>query len=151
MADPEGVLNWQRLDERVTTSGQPTHEQLASIASLGVRHVVNLGLHSHEKALPDEGRSVAELGMSYIHVPVDFQTPTEADFARFCSVMAGQNHGAVHVHCIMNFRVSAFVCRYRRDVLGWDEARARAQMERIWTPEGVWAAFVARSHASRRP
>lgn len=142
MADLEGVLNWQRLDEWVTTSGQPTQEQLASIASLGVRHVVNLGLHSHERALPDEGRSVADLGMSYVHMPVDFRNPTEADFDRFCSVLAELSHEPVHLHCIMNYRVSAFVYRYRRDVLGWDEARARTQMVRIWTPERVWAEFV---------
>jgi hypothetical protein len=32
--------------------------------------------------------------------------------------------------------------RYRRDVLGIDEAQARAEMEAVWQPEGVWAAFV---------
>jgi len=30
-------------------------------------------------------------------------------------------------------------------VLGMNEARARADMEEIWHPEGVWAAFVNRS------
>jgi len=39
---------------------------------------------------------------------------------------------------------SAFFYRYRRDVLGMDEARARADMEEVWHPEGVWAAFVNR-------
>ena len=24
MADPEPIYNWQRLDDRITTSGQPT-------------------------------------------------------------------------------------------------------------------------------
>jgi protein tyrosine phosphatase (PTP) superfamily phosphohydrolase (DUF442 family) len=54
MADPKGVYNWHRLDSRITTSGQPTEAQLAEIRDLGVRHIVNLGLHTHEKALPDE-------------------------------------------------------------------------------------------------
>ena len=31
---------------------------------------------------------------------------------------------------------------YRRDVLGWDDATARAEMEAIWHPEGVWADFI---------
>src|SRR6202140_3044459 len=87
MADPESIYNWRRLDNRITTSGQPTEEQLADIHALGVRHIVNLGLHSHEKALPDEATSVRNLGMTYIHIPVDFQNPTEGDFAQFCSVM----------------------------------------------------------------
>jgi protein tyrosine phosphatase (PTP) superfamily phosphohydrolase (DUF442 family) len=63
MADPEAIYNWGRLDNRITTSGQPTEKQLADIHALGVRHIVNLGLHTHEKALPDEAASVARLGM----------------------------------------------------------------------------------------
>jgi protein tyrosine phosphatase (PTP) superfamily phosphohydrolase (DUF442 family) len=130
MADPETIYNWRRLDDRITTSGQPTEPQLANIHALGVRHIVNLGLHTHEKALPNEGASVSRLGMTYIHIPVDFQNPTKKV--------------PVHVQCIANYRVSAFLYRYRRDVLGIDETHARAEMEAIWHPEGVWAAFVDR-------
>ena len=132
------------LDDRITTSGQPTEQQLADIYALGVRHIVNLGLHSHEKALPDEAASVSRLGMTYIHIPVDFQNPTDRDFEQFCSAMEQLNEVPVHVHCIANYRVSAFFYRYRRDVLGTDEAQARADMEEIWHPEGVWAAFANR-------
>jgi uncharacterized protein (TIGR01244 family) len=144
MADPETIYNWRRLDDRVTTSGQPTEPQLADIQALGVRHVINLGLHSHEKALPDEAASVGRLGMTYIHIPVDFQNPTDGDFAQFCAALEQLRDVPVHVHCIANYRVSAFFYRYRRDVLGADEAAARADMEEIWRPEGVWAAFIAR-------
>jgi hypothetical protein len=51
----------------------------------------------------------------------------------------------VHIHCIANYRVSAFFYRYRRVVLGVGEATARADMEQIWHPEGVWATFIRRS------
>ena len=142
-ADPESIYNWHRLDERLTTSGQPSEAQLAGIKALGVSHIVNLGLHTHERALPDEAASVAALGMTYIHIPVEFQNPTEADFARFCDVMAELSQAPVHVHCIANFRVSAFFYRYRRDVLGWDELRARADLEKLWQPAEVWAEFIA--------
>ena len=43
--------------------------------------------------------------------------------------------GPVHVHCIMNWRVSAFFYRYHRDACGMPEAEARALMERQWSPE----------------
>jgi uncharacterized protein (TIGR01244 family) len=142
--DPETISNWRRLDGRITTSGQPTEAQLADIHALGVRHVVNLGLHTHEKALPDEARSVSRLGMTYIHIPVDFQNPTDQDFEKFCAVMEQLKDVPVHVHCIANARVSAFFYRYRRDVLGVEEAQARAEMEEVWRPKGVWAEFVKR-------
>ena len=145
MADPEAIYHWRRLDGRITTSGQPTEPQLADIHALGVSHIVNLGLHTHEKALPDEAGSVGRLGMTYIHIPVDFQNPTDQDFDKFCAVMDELANVPVHVHCIANYRVSAFFYRYRRDVLGWDDAKARAEMEAIWHPEGVWASFIGRS------
>ena len=144
MGDPETIYNWRRLDGRITTSGQPTEAQLADIHALGVRHIVNLGLHTHEKALPDEAGSVSRLDTTYIHIPVDFQNPTDQDFEKFCSVMEQLKDVPVHVHCIANARVSAFFYRYRRDVLGMDEARARADMEEVWRPKGVWAEFVNR-------
>ena len=144
MADPETIYNWHRLDDRITTSGQPTEPQLADIHALGVRHIINLGLHSHEKALPDEAASVSRLGMTYIHIPVDFEKPTDRDFDQFCSAMEQLKKVPVHVHCIANYRVSAFFYRYRRDVLGMDEAQARGDMEQVWRPNGVWAAFVGR-------
>ena len=144
MADPDTIYNWLRLDDRITTSGQPTEAELAAIQALGVSHIVNLGLHSHEKALPDEAGTVARLGMTYIHIPVDFQNPTEADFVRFCETMAQLRGVPVHVHCIANYRVSAFLFRYRRAVLGMDDGTARIDLDRIWRPAGVWAEFVER-------
>ncbi len=150
MTDPEAIYNWRRLDDRVTTSGQPTEAQLAELRALGVRHIVNLGLHSHARALPDEASSVRALGMEYVHIPVDFQDPTDADFDRFCAVMAELRSVPVHVHCIANYRVSAFFYRWRRDVLGMDEPHARADMERIWKPDAVWQRFIGRQQGDAR-
>lgn len=151
MSDPTDILGWYRFDDRLTTSGQPSEEQLADIAALGVTHVVNLGLHSHERALPDEAASVRALGICYVHLPVDFDAPTEGDFDRFRQVMDDLAGKTVHVHCIVNARVSAFFYRYRRDVLGVSEPVARAAMERIWSPGGVWAAFIGDEGATDRP
>lgn len=142
MSDPEDIYNWRRLDERLTTSGQPTEAQLRAIAGLGVECVVNLGLHSHPKALPDETASVKALGMDYVHQPVDFQNPTRADLERFCDLMDRLDGRTVHVHCIANYRVSAFLYRWRVDRLGWDAAKARTDLDAVWTPDGPWAAIV---------
>jgi protein tyrosine phosphatase (PTP) superfamily phosphohydrolase (DUF442 family) len=142
MDDPTGIYNWRRLDERLTTSGQPTEAELGGIKALGVETVVNLGLHSHPKALPDERASVTALGMAYIHQPVEFSAPTAADLATFCDLMDRLQGRAIHVHCIANYRVSAFLYRWRIDRLGWDQPRARVDLDAVWTPEGRWAAIV---------
>ncbi len=147
MCDPESIHHWRRLDDRITTSGQPTEAELTLIAALGVRYVINLGLHSHEKALPDEVATVAALGMTYIHIPVDFQNPTEGDFAAFCAALEQTGDARTHVHCIANYRVSAFFYRYRVNVIGMDPAVAREDLEAIWRPDAQWMAFVKQSQA----
>lgn len=140
--DPEHIFNWRRLDGRITTSGQPSEAELAEIRDLGVRHVVNLALHSHEKALPDERARVTALGMAYTHIPVAFDAPTEADFEAFCEAMAAIGDAPVHVHCIVNLRVTAFLYRWQTEVLGRSEDEARALMDSVWQPGGAWAEFV---------
>jgi uncharacterized protein (TIGR01244 family) len=145
MSDPASIYNWRRLDDRLTTSGQPSEAELAAVAALGATHVVNLGLHTHEKALADEAASVTALGMTYHHQPVEFAAPTEADVTAFCDLMDQLAGETVHVHCIANWRVSAFLYRWRVDRLGWEGPRARADLDAVWTPTGPWAALVDRA------
>ena len=142
MADPEHIYHWLRLDARLTTSGQPSETELAEIAALGVGHIVNLALHSSPRALPDEAGTVQRLGLRYTNIPVDFAAPSPADFAAFSAVMAQAGDAPLHVHCAANYRVSAFIYRYRRDVLGMDEAAARDDLLRVWQPDATWAAFL---------
>lgn len=151
MSDPTDIFAWHRIDERLTTSGQPSEEQLPKLCTIGVTYVINLGLHTHERALLDEAASVANLGMTYIHIPVEFDAPTEEDFTRFCQAMTVVGDAKIHVHCIVNARVSAFLYRYHRDVLCMDEPQARKAMDAIWQPGGVWAAFIGDEDAIALP
>lgn len=142
MSDPIQIYNWRRLDDRITTSGQPTEAQLVELRQLGIEHVINLGLHTHEKALPNEAENLASLGMVYVHIPVEFDQPTEEDFSIFCDALEAIDDKQVHIHCIANMRVTAFLYRYQRDVLGRDDEEARKLMDSVWQPGGVWAAFI---------
>ena len=142
MIDLPGIYHWRRLSGTITTSGQPTEDQLKDIASLGVKAIINLGLHNHEKALDDEAASVGALGMEYVHIPVDFSDPTDEDFALFCGAMSEVKDNTIHIHCIANLRVTAFLYRYQRDVLKRGEAESRALMDSVWRPGGVWAKFI---------
>ena len=142
VCDPTDIFMWRRMDDTLTSSGQPTEQQLADIRELGVTHIVNLGLHTHEKALPDEAGSVDALGMTYIHIPVGFDNPTEEDFEQFRAAMLRLQGKNIHVHCIANLRVSAFLYRYRRDEQMVAPDVARQEMDDIWRPGGKWAGFI---------
>jgi len=149
VSDPADIRAWQRLDARVTTSGRLQAGDPARLAAIGVRHIVNLALVEHPEALAGEAALCAAAGIRYTHIPVPFDAPDESHFAAFRAAIEADDM-PVHVHCIANFRVSAFFYRYHRAVTGMDEPAARALMARHWTPEmhthpmaPVWATFIA--------
>ncbi|CAM3227460.1 Beta-lactamase hydrolase-like protein phosphatase-like domain-containing protein [Sphingomonas antarctica] len=137
----DAIFNFRRLDASVTTSGQPSEEQIGALADAGVTTVINLGLHDHERALPDEAASVAAAGMRYVHIPVPFDAPDENHYREFTDAMLATQGEPVHVHCIMNMRVTAFVYRWLQD-RGASETEARRLMDSVWQPGGPWAAFI---------
>jgi uncharacterized protein (TIGR01244 family) len=145
--DPGDIRAWQRLGAELTTSGKLDANDPARLAALGVRHVINLALDDHPEALADEAALLAASDIAYTHIPVPFAAPAEEHFAAFCAALDAVE-GAVHVHCIMNWRVSAFFYRYHL-ASGMAEAEARALMEQQWSPEksdnsaaAVWARFI---------
>ena len=148
MDDPVDIRAWQRLDGHTTTSGRIEAKDVPRLAAIGVKHVINLALDDHPEALADESALLASHGMSYTHIPVPFDAPNDGHFEAFRCALA-EAGGAVHVHCIMNFRVSAFFYRLNRDHSGMPEAQARALMEKQWAPDktsdpraAVWALFI---------
>lgn len=148
-ADPADIRGWQRLGEDLTTSGRIEAGDVARLAALGVKQVVNLALDSHPDALADEGAKLAAAGIGYTHIPVPFDAPDETHFDAFRAALEAAPR-PVHVHCIMNWRVSAFFYRLNRDVRGMPEPDARALMAMQWEPDAsdkpewrVWADFIA--------
>jgi protein tyrosine phosphatase (PTP) superfamily phosphohydrolase (DUF442 family) len=149
MDDPVDIRAWQRLDDCTTTSGRIEEPDVARLAAIGVKHVINLALDDHPEALADEAGLLARHGLSYTHIPVPFDAPNDAHFEAFCHALNEANGAAVHVHCIMNFRVSAFFYRLNRDHNGMSEPQARALMEQQWAPDKtsdpravVWSQFI---------
>ncbi|MEM0947223.1 MAG: protein tyrosine phosphatase family protein [Pseudomonadota bacterium] len=147
MMELDHIFKWRRISDQLTTSGQPDVGQLADIREIGVTHVINLGLGQGEGALEDEADHVAALGMTYIHIPVDFENPTDENFEDFKDAMASLQNTNVHVHCIYNARVSAFIYRYAKSNAELREDEALANMESIWRPGDDWADFIDNPNA----
>ena len=132
MADTSDIRNWRRRPDGITTSGRLEPDDPARLAAIGVRHVVNLALDDHPEALPDEATRLTAEGIGYTHIPVPFDAPTRAHVAELGRALSDVD-GPVHVHCIMNWRVTAFF--YLLDIeAGVPEAEARARMTAVWDP-----------------
>lgn len=137
------IYNYLPINENLYTSGQPTEKQFELIKSSGFENVINLAPHNAENSLKDEKATLKELGISYIHIPVDFKNPTEEDFEIFQKALSDLSGKKVWVHCAANMRVSAFIYRYRQSVLGEPKDVARKDLSQIWEPYGVWKKFIA--------
>ena len=151
MSELPEVINWRRLNDRITLSGQPTVDQLSELSKLGVTHIINLGPHTNKGALTDEAGTVAALGMTYIYIPVDFDNPTDKDFSAFCDALERAKNDLVHIHCIYNARVTAFTYRHAKVNGVFSEARTFSLMDGIWRPGGVWARFIGDDGAVNQP
>jgi protein tyrosine phosphatase (PTP) superfamily phosphohydrolase (DUF442 family) len=147
MAAPPGLDRIHRVrveNARLGTSGQPTEAQLAAIAAAGYRTVVNLALHDDPRySLHDEAGCVRGLGMTYVHIPVQFAAPTEQNLLDFFDAMDAHAGETLLVHCAANYRVTAFVGLYRAIRLRWKEERAFEPMRSVWEADGVWQQFIA--------
>ena len=140
----EGIYNYVPITERMKTSGQPTEHELELIARAGYRTVINLAPASKiENSVFNEAEVLAREGANYIHIPVRFDAPAEKHFQRFVEAMEQTGDDKVWVHCAANMRVSAFVYRYRCDVLKEDPDTAREDLDRVWNPPAVWKKFIA--------
>ena len=141
-SDLSQIRAFRAIGPRLGTAGQPTETQLRSVRDAGFEAVVNLALPTSDNALPNEGSVVTGLGMSYVHIPVNFQAPTPQNFQDFRQVMDAFSNRPVFVHCAANMRVSAFVFLYRVLHQNVPKTDAERDLHAIWQPDEVWSRFI---------
>lgn len=140
-ANPD-IVNFRQYSPLLASSGQPTAEQISALPGAGFERVVYLAFTDHDSALPGEDRLVRAAGMGFVQLPVLWDAPQPEDFARFAALMAAEPASRTLVHCQINLRASAFVFLYRVIHQGVPIADAKADMNAIWAPGGVWRAFI---------
>ena len=146
--ESSGIFNVTWIDNQLSSSGQIHAEHAPLLQSLGVKTVVNLAVYNEEYN-GSENQWVVERGMTYIHLPVDFDRPTSSDLERFYQLMDALADETVWVHCIANYRASAFTYLYRINQRGDSRKDAKALLDQIWTDELLdeypqWAELMTR-------
>ncbi len=138
------LLNRIDYSPALTTAGQPTEAELPLIASAGFDRVIFLAFTNHPKAVAHEDDIVRGQGLQFIHIPVEWESPSPADFAVFATVMQTFGGGRTLVHCEVNFRASVFGFLYQVIYEGADVDEAMSLMQSIWIPNEAWEAFIVR-------
>jgi uncharacterized protein (TIGR01244 family) len=144
----ETVRNFQVVDETLSSAGQIGYDQIPLLAEQGFDVVVNLAI-ADERRNGQEGFLVAQNGLTYVHIPVDWEHPELDDVEMFFDVMQANEGRKVFVHCFANMRASAFVYMYRTLVEGVPDSEARATMNEVWDPDELdqWASLIRRAQA----
>ena len=126
------IYNYLFYNEKLSSSGMPTPEQMKSVADAGVEMVVNLAPHDVPNAISNETELVESLGMEYINIPINWNTPNKEGLNIFMDTMDKNKDKKIHVHCEANFRASGFITVYRILRLGWNSNEAFEVMHGIW-------------------
>ena len=141
--DLERIRAYVEISDRVSTAGQIGYDQIEAIKEAGFDAVVNLA-PSHEPRNGREGFLVVEQGMTYMHIPVNWQHPSQRDLALFFDFMDANRDRKVFVHCFANMRVSVFVYLYRTLRLSETKEAAWKDVLRVWDPNEAeqWKQFI---------
>ena len=132
------ILNYVKINELISTSGQPKIEELESIANEGFEVVINLAVLVTSNALENEDKIVSSLNMSYIHIPVDFENPKLSDLKLFLNILQALGANKVWIHCAKNYRVSAFMYVYHKYILRTPFEEIDLSIFDKWQPSLVW-------------
>lgn len=110
-----GIENYDEVSPTLYRGAQPTEEGFRTLASYGVKTVINLRDSDDAR----EAALVRGAGMAYVHLPWDAARVTEAEAEQFLAVL-GEAQGPVFVHCLAGRdRTGLAVAAYRVRVQGW--------------------------------
>ena len=141
--DKLDIYNYYKVHNLYETSGQPSKQQLVLLAKQGYQAVINLAPSTIiEGRVLNEKEILKSKKVKYIHIPVDFNNPTQLDFKNFVSNIEKYKNEKIWVHCAANMRVSAFTYKYRRDILKLAHKDIISDLESIWIPNKVWSSFL---------
>ena len=132
------ILNYIKINELISTSGQPKIEELELIANEGFEVVINLAMPTTSNALKNEDKIVSSLNMSYIHIPVDFENPKLSDLKLFLNILQALGANKVWIHCAKNYRVSAFMYVYHKYILHTPFEQIDLSIFDMWQPSLLW-------------
>lgn len=139
----EDITHYKRVSDTLASSGQPTEQQFRDIAAAGFEVVINLAMPNSDNAIPEEGYIVTARRMLYVHLPVPFDAPDVTHLRSFFALMDAFRDKKCWVHCVVNYRVSAFLYQYFRLVHDVDVETAGQVIVADWQPDAVWQGFMA--------
>jgi protein tyrosine phosphatase (PTP) superfamily phosphohydrolase (DUF442 family) len=136
------ISNYREYSATFASSGQPTKKQLGILKNNGFERIVYIAFTNSGNAYTDEDQLVRKLGMDYVQIPVDWETPTTNDFYAFAGTMETGPARKTLLHCQVNYRASAFSFLYRVIYQGVSVADAKRDLNDVWQPNETWKEYI---------
>jgi tyrosine-protein phosphatase SIW14 len=123
--DAPGVPNFHQVNEHLYRGGQPAALGWNSLATLGVRLVVDLR-PATEHPVKEEAHAVEAAGMSYVNVPMkSLGAPPPDVLLRVLALLESGSSGSVFVHCKRGSdRTGTVIACYRVQHDHWENQKA---------------------------
>ncbi|WP_299798744.1 protein tyrosine phosphatase family protein [uncultured Shewanella sp.] len=118
--------------DKVITAGLPGETQFKILQQAGVDLVINLIPDGNPSGHEDEASLVKAAGMKYESISVDWKKPTIEDVERFFSIMNANRDKDILIHCVANYRASAFYYLYQTTQLKLDGEQQKLQTLAPW-------------------
>lgn len=134
----ENILNYIKINELISTSGQPKADEFQKIKENDFEVVINLALCSASNAIENEDEVVTKLGMTYFHIPVEWENPKIEQLKLFINTLQALGANKVWVHCAKNYRVTAFMYIYHKYVLNTPFDEIDLSILNKWNPSEKW-------------
>lgn len=131
------ITNFIKINENISTAGQPTKKQFKKIAKEGFDVVINLAMHN-KGALKKEDKIVSKNGMIYIHIPITWKNPELDRLLLFLKLLESlqKKDKKIFIHCIKNYRVSVFMYHYKKSILKQKDVKLIAPKK--FKPNRIW-------------
>src|SRR6266496_6004486 len=130
------IKNFGQMDDRFYRGAQPKEKDYQSLASLGIKTVIDLrdNPEAYEKS------AVESLGMAYINIPMsDTEYPKKEQVERFLKLVDASSTGKFFVHCAGGRHrtgVMGAIYRFNHDHWTYDQAYAEMKNYDFYTRFG---------------
>jgi uncharacterized protein (TIGR01244 family) len=146
-----GAVNVTRVDAAVMCAGATGPEAYPEIKKMGFTSVINLRRDGETGVDIAAARAAATAsGLTYVHVPVDAQTPSAESVDAFIKAVTDKAHQPMYIHCGSANRVAALWLIKRVTVDGWDVDKATAEADAIGLTSPALRKFALDYLAARK-
>jgi len=149
LIDITKAYNFKTNSELITSSGTIINVNLESFLNLNYEVIINLLPDEAEYSRENESEDFAKLGIDYVYIPINWETPNSSDYDAFETALIKATGKKVHIHCAANYRATAFYAIFAHKNKGWSTEKIKEFIGSTWqiSEYPAWEKFVKKNNA----